>query len=304
MLRSLPGGASNVAALANVGADHHHHGLSYAQIHAKQFPFQIFIMNVTKAPKSPLARKSVDFILGRRSPVSQNFVSSHQIAHCPPSPSTAKSQAPIELEVVLLGASKVGKTAIARQFLWHQFTGTYKETIEDFNWIEYECENSGAEPADQHHSSTHPQTFMLKLIDTSGSHEFLAMRDLCIKKAHAFILVHSVDLPQSFDEAKRLRHLIDELNVKNAQVILVTNKVDLLPETTPCSSSALNVDCTTSRTERVAINRIEIGEFAMLNNCIGCILYMAGCRCIGRWPIADTSATEPYHSYQIRQQRK
>lgn len=143
---------------------------------------------------SPLARKSADW--------------SHR-------PDMTSSQ-PTELEVVLLGAPRVGKTAIAEQFLYRQFRESYKETVEEFHWIEYECDDG--------------RTFMLKLIDTSGSHEFLAMRNLYLQKGHAFVLVWSDDVENSFEELKHLRNAIKECNLKNSPVIIVTNKIDLADE--------------------------------------------------------------------------
>lgn len=120
----------------------------------------------------------------------------------------------VELNVVLLGAPKVGKSSLVSQFLWRIFKSNYKCTVEDFNWIEYEFEGT--------------KTFWLKLIDTSGSCDFPAMRDYNIKHADAFLLVFAVDDNDSFERTKEFMKLIEEMNKKRPPVILVANKVDLV----------------------------------------------------------------------------
>ncbi|KRX89406.1 GTP-binding protein, partial [Trichinella pseudospiralis] len=121
----------------------------------------------------------------------------------------------VKFKVILLGASQVGKTAIVDQYLWKKFQpDNYKPTIDEFNWIEYETENGN--------------TLMLELIDTAGCRDFPAMRNLYMTIGDAFILVYSVDNQASFEEIKQIRKEISTINHKNAPVILVGNKIDLL----------------------------------------------------------------------------
>ncbi|KRY33763.1 GTP-binding protein [Trichinella spiralis] len=121
----------------------------------------------------------------------------------------------VKFKVILLGASQVGKTAIVDQYLWKKFQpDNYKPTIDEFNWIEYETENGN--------------TLMLELIDTAGCRDFPAMRNLYMTIGDAFILVYSVDNQASFEEIKQIRKEIATINHKNAPVILVGNKIDLL----------------------------------------------------------------------------
>ncbi|KRZ40057.1 GTP-binding protein [Trichinella pseudospiralis] len=121
----------------------------------------------------------------------------------------------VKFKVILLGASQVGKTAIVDQYLWKKFQpDSYKPTIDEFNWIEYETENGN--------------TLMLELIDTAGCRDFPAMRNLYMTIGDAFILVYSVDNQASFEEIKQIRKEISTINHKNAPVILVGNKIDLL----------------------------------------------------------------------------
>ncbi|CDW58302.1 GTP binding protein Rhes [Trichuris trichiura] len=146
----------------------------------------------------------------------------------------------IKVNVVILGASQVGKTAIASQFLWNKFYAErYKPTVEDFNWIEYTM-NGGEE------------TLLFELIDSAGSRDFLAMRKLYMSTGDAFVIVHAVDDRASFEEAKELREQVRCLNTKDAPVILVTNKMDLLHD---------------GVIQRRAVSQEEVIEYANSHNC-------------------------------------
>lgn len=75
-------------------------------------------------------------------------------------------------------------------------------------------------------------TATIELLDTSDYQNFPAMRDLAIRQGHAFILVCSVDMEDSFEQVKNLRHEI--LRIKQSQnpaaripIVVVANKTDL-----------------------------------------------------------------------------
>uniref|UniRef100_A0A0N5AED7 GTP-binding protein n=1 Tax=Syphacia muris TaxID=451379 RepID=A0A0N5AED7_9BILA len=125
-------------------------------------------------------------------------------------PSESKTK---EFTLAVLGASRVGKSALVGQFLWDGFVQDYRPTIEEFNWIEYNNE--------------HEKEFMLQVIDSSGSHDFLAMRQLYAKTADAFVVVYAVDDAISLDEAKGIVREIRELNAKRAPILMLANKIDL-----------------------------------------------------------------------------
>lgn len=111
-----------------------------------------------------------------------------------------------------MGAAKVGKSAIINQFLYNTFTPKYKRTVEEMHHGDFNV--SGIQ-------------LTLDILDTSGSYEFPAMRDLSIKSADAFILVYDVHDANTFLEVKTLRAQI--LNTKGAvPIVVVGNKVDLI----------------------------------------------------------------------------
>lgn len=111
-----------------------------------------------------------------------------------------------------MGAAKVGKSAIINQFLYNTFTPKYKRTVEEMHHGDFNV--SGIQ-------------LTLDILDTSGSYEFPAMRDLSIKSADAFILVYDVNDANTFLEVKTLRAQI--LSTKGAvPIVVVGNKVDLV----------------------------------------------------------------------------
>lgn len=67
--------------------------------------------------------------------------------------------------MVVLGSSKVGKTAIVSRFLTGRFDDQYTPTIEDFHRKFY---------------SIRGEVYQLDILDTSGNHPFPAMRRLSI----------------------------------------------------------------------------------------------------------------------------
>lgn len=67
--------------------------------------------------------------------------------------------------MVILGSTKVGKTAIVSQFLNGRFDEQYTPTIEDFHRKMYCIKGD---------------VYQLDILDTSGNHPFPAMRRLSI----------------------------------------------------------------------------------------------------------------------------
>ncbi|XP_037789058.1 ras-related protein Rap1-like isoform X2 [Penaeus monodon] len=114
--------------------------------------------------------------------------------------------------VVVMGAAKVGKTAIINQFLYDSFTPKYTRTVEEMHHGEYEV--SG-------------MSLTLDILDTSGSYEFPAMRELSVNQADAFILVYAITDADSFQEVRNLREMIMRTKNKPVPIVVVGNKNDL-----------------------------------------------------------------------------
>lgn len=67
--------------------------------------------------------------------------------------------------MVILGSTKVGKSAIVSRFLYGKFDEEYTPTIEDFHRKLYSIKGD---------------VYQLDILDTSGNHPFPAMRRLSI----------------------------------------------------------------------------------------------------------------------------
>lgn len=114
--------------------------------------------------------------------------------------------------ISVFGDARVGKTALIKFFLEHEFSEDYEPTIEEYysKHIEYN---------DRHYE--------LNIIDTSGTENFPAMRRVDIQKSDVIILVYSLEYPQTFELLKKLRSEILEEMGYSVPVIVVANKSDL-----------------------------------------------------------------------------
>eukprot|EP00062_Callorhinchus_milii_P026880 gi/632989521/ref/XP_007883693.1/ PREDICTED: GTP-binding protein Rhes-like isoform X2 [Callorhinchus milii] len=97
--------------------------------------------------------------------------------------------------MVVLGASKVGKSCIVSRFLSGRFEEQYTPTIEDFHRKVY---------------NIHGEVYQLDILDTSGNHPFPAIRRLSILTGDIFVLVFELDSRTSFEEVERLHRQILE----------------------------------------------------------------------------------------------
>ncbi|XP_052712279.1 GTP-binding protein Di-Ras2-like [Crassostrea angulata] len=118
-----------------------------------------------------------------------------------------------QIQIVFLGAEKVGKTSTINQFLYGSFQDKtdatlghcYSETVFLPNGI---FQN-------------------VKIVDTAGSDEFPAMRRVNIKNGDYLVVMYAVDNRQSLDQALNLCQEIREIKGKDFnRIILVGNKID------------------------------------------------------------------------------
>lgn len=69
---------------------------------------------------------------------------------------------------------------------------------------------------------------MLEILDTAGTEQFTAMRDLYMKNGQGFVLVYSIIAQSTFNDLNDIREQI--LRVKDATtvpMVLAGNKCDL-----------------------------------------------------------------------------
>ncbi|XP_064632005.1 ras-related protein Rap1 isoform X3 [Lineus longissimus] len=121
-----------------------------------------------------------------------------------------------EYKLVVLGSGGVGKSALTVQFVQGIFVEKYDPTIEDSYRKQVEIDG---------------QQCMLEILDTAGTEQFTAMRDLYMKNGQGFLLVYSITAQSTFNDLQDLREQI--LRVKDTEdvpMILVGNKCDLEDE--------------------------------------------------------------------------
>ncbi|VDD81535.1 unnamed protein product [Mesocestoides corti] len=121
-----------------------------------------------------------------------------------------------EYKLVVLGSGGVGKSALTVQFVQGIFVEKYDPTIEDSYRKKVEVDNEHC---------------ILEILDTAGTEQFTAMRDLYMKNGQGFILTYSITSPPSlFDLIDLREHIIRVKDTENIPIVLVGNKCDLEDE--------------------------------------------------------------------------
>jgi len=118
-----------------------------------------------------------------------------------------------DYKIVVLGTGGVGKSALTVEFVQGIFVEKYDPTIED----------SYRKPLE-----VDAEQYMLEILDTAGTEQFTAMRDLYMKNGQGFVLAYSIVAQSTFNDLPDLREQI--LRVKDLEsvpMVLVGNKCDL-----------------------------------------------------------------------------
>uniref|UniRef100_A0A8C5NG75 Small monomeric GTPase n=1 Tax=Gouania willdenowi TaxID=441366 RepID=A0A8C5NG75_GOUWI len=119
-----------------------------------------------------------------------------------------------EYKLVVLGSGGVGKSALVTVVL------SFTQSI-----------NMSSFPPSFQQVEVDGQQCMLEILDTAGTEQFTAMRDLYMKNGQGFALVYSITAQSTFNDLQDLREQI--LRVKDTEdvpMILVGNKCDLEDE--------------------------------------------------------------------------
>ena len=157
-----------------------------------------------------------------------------------------------EYKIVVLGSGGVGKSALTVQFVQGIFVEKYDPTIEDSYRKQVEVDG---------------QQCMLEILDTAGTEQFTAMRDLYMKNGQGFVLVYSITAQSTFNDLQDLREQI--LRVKDTEdvpMVLVGNKCDLEDERVVGKDQGLNMarqfnNCAfmeTSAKAKIGVNDVSI----------------------------------------------
>ena len=125
------------------------------------------------------------------------------------------SKQPI-IDVLFMGAARVGKSAIIQRLLGNNFSSDYEETV--FEYYKHYFDMQG-----KHEDK---RKICLNISDTSGVYQFPAMDRLAIQRANVIVLVFDLTCPQSFHHTDKLATKIEEQAPKTP-VIFVGNKSEL-----------------------------------------------------------------------------
>jgi len=126
---------------------------------------------------------------------------------------SAKLQQRRDYHIVVLGAGGVGKSCTVAQFVQNVWIESYDPTIEDSYRKQIEVDG---------------RQCMLEILDTAGTEQFTAMRELYMKSGQGFLLVFSITSLSSLTELSELREQIIRIkDDENVPIVLVGNKSDL-----------------------------------------------------------------------------
>ncbi|CEJ91286.1 Putative RAS small monomeric GTPase [[Torrubiella] hemipterigena] len=118
-----------------------------------------------------------------------------------------------ELHAVVLGAGGVGKSCLTAQFVHNEWIESYDPTIEESYRTQIQVDG---------------RQVVLEILDTAGTEQFVAMRDLYMRMGQGFLLVFSITSPSSFSELEGLREEIIRIkDDENIPMVIVGNKADL-----------------------------------------------------------------------------
>ncbi|KAI1379765.1 ras-domain-containing protein [Hypoxylon crocopeplum] len=118
-----------------------------------------------------------------------------------------------EFHVVVLGAGGVGKSCLTAQFVHNEWIESYDPTIEDSYRTQVSVDG---------------RQVILEILDTAGTEQFVAMRDLYMKSGQGFLLVFSITSNSSLAELGGLRDEIIRIkDDENIPIVICGNKADL-----------------------------------------------------------------------------
>merc|ERR1711994_559740 len=121
-----------------------------------------------------------------------------------------------ERKIAIMGYRSVGKSSLAIQFVQGQFVDYYEPTIE--NTFKKTITIKG-------------NPYDLFLVDTAGQNEHTIFPPEYSVDVNGYVLVYSIDSPQSFEICKNIHFkLVDLLGTSDIPTILVGNKCDLEQE--------------------------------------------------------------------------
>ena len=118
-----------------------------------------------------------------------------------------------EYKLVVLGTGGVGKSALTVQFVQNIFVERYDPTIEDSYRKQVSIFKRLKAAKKGKKVEVDGKQCMLEILDTAGTEQFAAMRDLYMKNGAGFLLVYSITSQGTFSDLQDIREQI--LRVKD-----------------------------------------------------------------------------------------
>ena len=128
-----------------------------------------------------------------------------------------------KLNIILAGAERVGKTAIAKAMLNEKLKGPYEPTSLDI----YE-----------HKTVIHNSQVTVKIIDTNGENVFSTLQKEMISKSDVLVIVFALNNLESYEKAKQLYERVSEENT--ILPIFVGSKAEFMSRKFPTKRNLLN----------------------------------------------------------------
>ena len=123
------------------------------------------------------------------------------------------SMDPNVIKLVVLGCGGVGKSAITVKFVQGFFIQIYDPTIED---------------SYRKQMMIGSKSYVVEILDTSGSEQFTSMRDLYIKNADGIIMVFDITNEASLHDLDKIHNQITIIREnENVPILICANKSDM-----------------------------------------------------------------------------
>jgi len=130
------------------------------------------------------------------------------------------------IQLVVMGCGGVGKSALTIQYVQQHFVENYDPTIED---------------SYRRQTTVEGKQYMLEILDTAGTEQFKAMRDLYMKNGQGFLLLYSVIAQSSFNEIDDIHSQIVRVKDRDdVPMVLVGNKCDLEDQRVIATSTGID----------------------------------------------------------------
>lgn len=156
-------------------------------------------------------------------------------------------------KIVLIGATKCGKTSLINRFLYNSFTQEYTPTIEDCYHYQYIYQET---------------PWNLDIIDLCAPFMFPVMRDLNIKTAHVILLVYELTNHASIQEIINVSKHVRDIRPEGVTTILVGTKMDIKGPTPWSETTLLQLGESSIKMHMMTSAKMNESVLDIFENCV------------------------------------